>query len=234
MPGTDRTFQYARVVVNDKSGRRLRRGDIYRDGKDRRGRASVTGDVGSAHGKLVAAFAQVHRRRKAPASVTAHNRCANGNAVIIDGDRRARFRRAGELWPWVVGAASTPERAGARRNIIGEADDRWRARRDGIDHEGYRRGRRAGIACGIGRGGGNGVAAFRQVGRRGKAPFPGGIGCGGANRFPVVIEGNDGAGFTDAAERRTGIVRALSVAQRACFGAHVIIDGDNLGCIRRG
>ncbi|SAF27996.1 Uncharacterised protein [Enterobacter hormaechei] len=234
LPGGNRAFQPSGVIVNDKSCRHRRGGDIHRYGKGRRGRTGVTGDVGGAYGKLVAAFAQVNRRRKAPASVAAYYRCANGNAVIIDGDRRARFRRAGELRARIVSGASASEHAGIGRNVVGHAGDGRGTWCDRIHHEGHRRGRRAGIACRIGRGGGNGVVSFRQVGRRGKAPFPGSIGRGGADRLAVVIEGNNGASFTDATERRACIVRALSVAQRARFGAHVIIDGDNLGGSRRG
>ena len=141
-----------------------------------------------------------------------------------------------DLHPGVVGDDNFAARLGSTGDLRACRIERrlrhvWRRKIDGkVD----RLRQAALVACRIGRGGGNGVVSFRQVGRRGKAPFPGSIGRGGADRLAVVIEGNNGASFTDATERRACIVRALSVAQRARLGAHVIIDGDNLGGSRRG
>ena len=170
----------------------------------------------------MAAFVQIAGRGKAPAAVAAHHRGADGGAVIVNSNRRARFRGAGELRTGIVGAAAVVNRAGAGVDVVSSGGNHRGCRGDGIHHEVYGGGRGAGIARGVGGGSGDAVAAVTQRGGGGKAPATVGVHFGGADRLAVVIEGDGGARFANAAKGRAGVIGALAVADGAGEAAHVV------------
>ena len=163
------------------------------------------------------------RRGVAPGPCAARQRAAEQRRAVIDLDRAVGFRRAGQRQRIVIGDAVADHAAVGRERGDG------RGNRGGRVDGHVQRGRgRAGIAGGIGRRGGQAVAAVRQ-GRRGVAPGPCPVRRRAAEQRRAVIDLDRAVGFRRAGERQR-IVIGDAVADDAAVGRERGDRGHGRGC----
>ena len=230
----NRPFNGPGLIAQYNRRWRCRRGEIHGEGEDRRGWPGVAGGIGCPNGKLVGAFTKIDRWGEGPCAVTGHHRSANSDRAIVNGYGGAGFCGTRELRTRIVSAAPAVYRPFTGVNIVRCAGDGWGSGRNRIDNKTDGCGCRTGIACRVGRGCGNGVAAVGKIGGGGKAPATFGIYLGGANRLAVIVKGDGAAWLADAAEGRAGIIGTLAVFQRASLTADIVIHQQNIWSIRNG
>ena len=130
-----------------------------------RGHPGIAGSISCRGGQAVAAIRQ-DRRGVAPGPCSARQRTAEQRRTVIDLDRAAGLRRAGERQRIVIGDAVADDAAVGR-----ERGDRGCGRGRRVDGHVQRARGHPGIAGSISCRGGQAVAAIRQD-RRGVAPGP--------------------------------------------------------------
>ena len=147
----------------------------------------------------------------APGAGAVGGGAAEQRGAVVDLDRAVGFRRAGQRQGVVIGDAVADGAAVGRERGDGRGNRRRR-----VDGDAQRARGHAGIAGGIGGGGGQAVGAVGK--RRGReAPGAGAVGGGAAEQRRAVVDLDRAVGFRRAGQRQR-IVIGDAIADGAAVG----------------
>ena len=210
LPGGKRAGYTTRGVVADRNDRRhLWRSKIDFDAPGVGRLADVALRIRGSDGKVMRPFAEGGFRSKCPDAGTVCCHGTNLRGAIKNGDDTVRLSGTGQGWRGVVGWIAAWNRRCRIACVIRHAGNHRRGG-DGVDHNGDPGRRGALIACRIGGGHGQGVAAVVQRRRR-VAPGASRTDNNGAQRVAVIVHRNGVPGRACPGQGRTVVVGALPV-----------------------
>ena len=221
LPGGKRAGCASRGVVADRNDRRhLWRSQIDFDAPGVGRLADVALRIRRSDSKVMRPFAEGGFRSKCPGTGAVCCHRTNLRSAIKNGDDAVRLGATGQGWRSVVGWITAWDRRCRIACVIRHAGNHRRGR-DGVDNDGDPGRRGALIACRVGGGHGQGMAAVVQRRRR-VAPGAGRTDNNGAQRVAVIVHRNGVPGRACSGQGRTVVVGALPVSDWADDRAYVI------------
>ena len=221
LPGGKRAGCASRGIVADRNDRRhLWRSQIDFDAPGVGRLADVALRIRRSDSKVMRPFAEGGFRSKCPGTGAVCCHRTNLRSAIKNGDDAVRLGATGQGWRSVVGWIAAWDRRCRIPCVIRHAGN-YRRGGNGVDHNGDPGRRGALIACRVGGGHGQGVAAVVQRRRR-VAPGAGRTDNNGAQRVAVIVHRNGVPGRACSGQGRTVVVGALPVSDWAGDRAYVI------------
>ncbi len=216
-----RTGTAARVIVGQQVSYCCRSLRIHREG-DGGGWAGIPRCIGCSDAQRMAALTEFGAG-EAPCTVAADSDTAEYGIAIADSDNRARFRGSAQHWRGVFGRAAVGDGLRSRAAVVNHAqatNGRWR---HSIHGEIHRIGRWTGVTRRVGDGSGQAMLTLRQR-WRGKAPAAIRANGHGAEQRGAIVNADNRARFSGAAQRWRVVIGNGTRANRALIWTNGVVN----------